>query len=43
MQSRVMFGKVIINVPRKLKRSLYLGTNLIFDKVLIIRDGGSTK
>jgi hypothetical protein len=36
-----MFEKVIINVFRKLKMSLYLGTNIIFDKVLIIRDGWS--
>jgi hypothetical protein len=36
-----MFGKVLINVSRDLKRSLYLGTNFIFDEGLIIRDGGS--
>jgi hypothetical protein len=34
-----MFGKIIINIARKLKRNLYLETNLIFDKMIIIRDG----
>jgi hypothetical protein len=34
-----MFGKIIINIARKLKRNLYLEINLIFDKMLIIRDG----
>jgi hypothetical protein len=38
-----MFGKIIINMSRKLKISLYLGTNFIFDKMLIIRDRGSKK
>jgi hypothetical protein len=33
-----MFEKIIVNVPRKLKMSLYLRTNL---KVFIIRNGGS--
>jgi hypothetical protein len=30
-------------VSRNLKRSLYLGTNFIFNEGLIIRDGGSTR
>jgi predicted sulfurtransferase len=36
-----MFGKVLINVSRDLKMSLYLGTNFIFDERHIIRDGRS--
>jgi hypothetical protein len=38
MQSVVMFGKLIINVSTKLKRSVYFETKLIIDRVLIIRD-----
>jgi hypothetical protein len=40
MQSKVIFEKIIINVSWKLKKSLYLGTNFIFERVIIIRDGG---
>jgi hypothetical protein len=36
-----MFGKVLINVSRDLQRGLYLGTNFMFEIVLIIRDSGS--
>jgi hypothetical protein len=32
-----MFGKIIIYVSKKLKGGLYLGTNFMFIKVLIIR------
>jgi hypothetical protein len=41
MQSMVIFRKIIINVLRKLKINLYLGTNHIFYKIFIIRNGGS--
>jgi hypothetical protein len=39
MQSKVMFGKLIINVSMKVKINLYLETNFIFVKILIIKDG----
>jgi hypothetical protein len=33
-----MFEKVLIYVSRKLKRSLYLGTNFIFKMIFIVKD-----
>jgi hypothetical protein len=38
MQSMVMIGKIMINVSRKLKMSLYLETSFIFIRLLIIRN-----